>query len=42
LIEHGADLVGAALEAGFADQSHLSRTFRAAHGITPGMFKKAG
>lgn len=42
LIEQGSSLADAAFEAGFADQSHLSRTFRAAHGITPGMFKRAG
>ncbi len=42
LIEQGSSLADAAFEAGFADQSHLSRTFRAAHGITPGMFRKAG
>lgn len=42
LIGQGANLAEAALDAGFADQSHLSRTFRAAHGITPGMLKRAG
>jgi AraC-like DNA-binding protein len=42
LIEQGSSLADAAFEAGFSDQSHLSRTFRAAHGITPGMFKRAG
>ncbi|MBC8036669.1 MAG: AraC family transcriptional regulator [Rhizobiales bacterium] len=42
LIEQGLSLAAAAAEAGFSDQSHLSRTFRAAHGITPGMFKRAG
>lgn len=41
LIEQGESLVDAAVAAGFADQSHLSRTFRAAHGITPGMFRRA-
>ncbi len=39
LIEQGAGLADAAMAAGFADQSHLSRTFRAAHGMTPGMFR---
>jgi AraC-like DNA-binding protein len=42
LIEQGASLADAASAAGFADQSHLSRAFRAVHGITPGMFRKAG
>jgi AraC-like DNA-binding protein len=40
LIESGSSLAAAAFEAGFSDQSHLSRTFRGAHGITPGMFQK--
>lgn len=42
LIEQGFGLADAAIAAGFADQSHLSRTFRAMHGMTPGMFRKAG
>lgn len=42
LIEHGLPLADAAIAAGFADQSHLSRAFRAAHGITPGMFRRGG
>lgn len=42
LIDQGSGLADAAFAAGFADQSHLSRCFRAAHGITPGMFRKAG
>lgn len=41
LIEDGASLAETAAAAGFADQSHLSRLFRAAHGITPGMFRRA-
>ncbi|MBN8941987.1 MAG: AraC family transcriptional regulator [Rhizobiales bacterium] len=41
LIADGASLADAAFAAGFADQSHLSRTFRAMHGITPGMFRRA-
>jgi AraC-like DNA-binding protein len=32
----GASLAQAALEAGFADQSHMSRRFKAAYGLTPG------
>jgi AraC-like DNA-binding protein len=42
LIQQGAGLAEAACDAGFADQSHLSRIFRAAHGFTPGMLRKAG
>lgn len=42
LIREGASLADAAFAAGFSDQSHLSRSFRAVHGITPGMFRKAG
>jgi AraC-like DNA-binding protein len=41
LIEQGATLADAAFAAGFSDQSHLSRLFRAAHGMTPGMFRRA-
>lgn len=40
LIERGASLADAAFTAGFADQSHLSRTFRAVLGITPGEFQR--
>ncbi len=42
LIEQGLGLADAAMAAGFADQSHLSRTFRATRGMTPGMFKRGG
>lgn len=42
LIQQGSSLADAAFAAGFSDQSHLSRTFRAAHGMTPGMFRRAG
>jgi AraC-like DNA-binding protein len=41
LIEQGSPLAEAAAEAGFADQSHLSRVFRRSQGITPGMFRHA-
>ena len=41
LIEQGAPIVEAALAAGFADQSHLSRSFRSTHGITPRMYRRA-
>lgn len=36
LIAHGASLAAAAAGAGFADQSHLSRQFKRAYGLTPG------
>lgn len=42
LIQQGSSLADAAFAAGFSDQSHLSRIFRAAHGMTPGMFRRAG
>ncbi|HIH2664745.1 TPA: helix-turn-helix domain-containing protein, partial [Burkholderia cenocepacia] len=32
----------AAAEAGFADQSHLTRAFARQFGITPGRFTQAG
>jgi AraC-like DNA-binding protein len=41
LIERGTPIVEAALAAGFADQSHLSRSFRSTHGITPRMYRRA-
>lgn len=40
LIRQGRSLVDAALETGFADQSHLNRHFKANYGITPGVFKQ--
>lgn len=42
LIEHGLRLADTAVAAGFADQSHLTRAFRATHGMTPGMFRTGG
>jgi AraC-like DNA-binding protein len=36
LIIAGADLAEAALAAGFADQSHMTRQFKARYGVTPG------
>jgi AraC-like DNA-binding protein len=38
LLAAGAPLSGAAFGAGFADQSHLSRKFKAAYGMTPLQF----
>ncbi len=40
LLRSGAPLVNAALEAGFADQSHLGRCFRRTFGVTPGQFRE--
>lgn len=39
LIEQGAPLAEAALAAGFADQSHLSRAFKQAQGFSPGKLR---
>lgn len=41
LIREGWPLAESAATAGFADQSHLCRAFRAAHGMTPGMLRRA-
>ena len=38
-IESGQSLARAAVEAGFADQSHLTRQFRRAYGLTPGRWR---
>lgn len=40
LIEDGETLADAALEAGFADQSHLTRAFKLSHGFTPGVMRR--
>jgi AraC-like DNA-binding protein len=42
LIAQGMALADAAAEAGFADQSHFTRAFRAMHAVTPGLFRNAG
>lgn len=43
LIEQGESIVHAALEAGFSDQSHLTRRFKRTYGITPGVIaRRAG
>jgi AraC-like DNA-binding protein len=41
LILEGETLANAAMSAGFADQSHLSRAFKLSHGFTPGMLRQA-
>ncbi|MDY0094470.1 MAG: AraC family transcriptional regulator [Candidatus Vecturithrix sp.] len=41
LIQQGKTLAQAAYDAGFADQSHLTRHFKAAYGFTPGQFQHA-
>jgi AraC-like DNA-binding protein len=39
-IARGTPLAAAAVDAGFADQSHLTRQFRRAYGMTPGRFAR--
>jgi AraC family transcriptional regulator len=41
LADTDLSLVEIAIAAGFADQSHMSRTFSRATGLTPGMFRNA-
>jgi len=40
-LRRGAPLADTAADAGFSDQSHLGRRFRAAFGITPGRYRRA-
>lgn len=40
MLARGSDVVEAALECGFHDQSHFSRQFAAAYGLTPGQFRE--
>jgi AraC-like DNA-binding protein len=40
-VTSGASLMDAALEAGFADQSHMSRQFKRAYGLTPARWAAA-
>lgn len=39
-IEHGESLARAAAEAGFADQSHMTRQFKRTYGLTPARWAK--
>ena len=41
LVKSGSSLADAALEAGFADQSHMSRQFKRAYGLTPARWRAA-
>lgn len=41
LLVEGRDPADAAAEAGFADQSHLTRWFRRCYGVTPGVYRNA-
>lgn len=41
LIASGATLCSAAIDSGFADQSHLTRAFSRSFGITPGAYARA-
>jgi AraC-like DNA-binding protein len=41
LIAKGVPLADAALAGGFADQSHMTRAFVRAHGVTPGAYALA-
>jgi AraC-like DNA-binding protein len=40
-IEGGLPLARAAADAGFADQSHMTRQFKKTYGLTPGRWAKA-
>ena len=40
LLTEGSSLVNAAIDAGFADQSHLTRHFRRNYGVPPGRFQR--
>ena len=41
MLRAGDSIAGVAASCGFADQSHLTRTFRRAVGVTPGRFAAA-
>jgi AraC-like DNA-binding protein len=38
-IRRGRPLAVAAVDAGFADQSHLTRQFKRSYGLTPGQWR---
>jgi AraC-like DNA-binding protein len=40
LIREGATLADAAADAGFADQSHMTRQFKQAYGLSPGLWRR--
>ncbi len=42
VLNDGASLTEAAMEAGFSDQSHFSRMFRRAYGMTPSDYRRLG
>ncbi|WP_394828690.1 AraC family transcriptional regulator [Pendulispora albinea] len=42
LLREGGSLAQAAVQSGFADQSHLTRWFARYFGITPGMYRRSG
>ncbi|MNT52026.1 HTH-type transcriptional activator RhaS [compost metagenome] len=41
LIRHGASLADAAVQGGFSDQSHMTRLFVRAYGVSPGRYALA-
>ena len=41
MIERGSELATIAVEAGFSDQSHLSRQFKSEFGMAPGSYRVA-
>ncbi|NBW10714.1 MAG: AraC family transcriptional regulator [Caulobacteraceae bacterium] len=41
LVGRGGDLAGVAAEAGYADQSHMTREFLTLYGLTPGQYRTA-
>ena len=41
-LRQGASIAQVALELGFSDQSHFTRTFKTFLGVTPGRFQRSG